>query len=103
MAAPLTSMLKMTVPSERSILKQLGVGNGKVNRFGVGKNGMEHANKSSKLSKSGKSKRKKTSKFQNLAKSSKKLTKNRNSTNFKAMEDGPKFLIPDTRTSFNRL
>ena len=78
-------------------------GNGKVNGFDVSRNGVEHAKKSGKLSKSGKSKSEKTSKSQNLAKSGKKLSKSGNLTNFDATEIGPKFLTPDARTVFNRL
>ena len=63
----------------------------------------EKLSKSQKLSKSKKSKSKKTSKSQNLAKSGKKLSKSGNSTNFDAMEDGPKFLTPNAKTAFNRL
>ena len=59
--------------------------------------------KSQKLSKSGKSKSEKTSKSQNLAKLGKKLSKSGNSTNFDATKDGPKFLTPDARTTFNCL
>ena len=103
MAAPLTLILKTTVPPEMSTFERLGVGNGEVDRFGIDKNGVEHAKKSRKLSKSGKSKSEKTSKSQNLAKSGKKLSKSGNSTNFDATEDGPKFLTPDARTAFNRL
>ena len=76
---------------------------GKVNRFGVGRNDVKHTKKSGKLFKSGKSKSKKTSKSQKLAKSGKKLSKGGNSTNFNAMEDKPKFLTPNARTTFNRL
>ena len=61
------------------------------------------SSKFQKLSKSGKSKSKKTSKSRNSAKLGKKLSKSGNSTNFDAMEDGPKFLTPDARTAFNRL
>ena len=43
------------------------------------------------------------SKSWNLAKLGKKLSKSRNSTNFDATEDKPKFLTPDARTAFNRL
>ena len=43
------------------------------------------------------------SKSQNLAKSRKKLIKSGNSTNFNTIEDGPKFLILDTRIAFNCL
>ena len=42
-------------------------------------------------------------KSRNLAKSGKKLSKSRNSTNFNTTEDEPKFLILDARTAFNRL
>ena len=78
-------------------------GDGKVDGFGVGRNGVEYAKKSGKLSKSGKLKGEKTSKSWNLAKSGKKLSKNGNSTNFDATEDGPKFLTPNARVAFNRL
>ena len=43
------------------------------------------------------------SKSQNLAKSRKKLSKNRNSTNFDLIKDGPKFLTFNARIDFNRL
>ena len=84
-------------------------GDGEVDGVGVSGNGVEHAkksektSKSQKLSKSGKSKGEKTSKFWNLAKSGKKLSKSGNSTNSNATEDGSKFLTPDARTAFNRL
>ena len=78
-------------------------GNGKIDRFGVGGNGVEYTKKSEKSSKSGKSKSEKMSKSQNLTKSGKKLSKSGNSTNFDATEDRPKFLTPDARTAFNRL
>ena len=103
MAASLTLILKTTVLPERLTPKRLGVGDGKVDRFGVGKNSVEHAKKSRKLSKSGKSKSKKTSKSRNLAKSDKKSLKCGNSTNFDTMEDGPKILTPNTKIAFNRL
>ena len=45
MAAPLTSMLKTSVPSKKLTLEQLGVGDSEVDRFDVGKNGVEHAKK----------------------------------------------------------
>ena len=77
--------------------------NNKVNRFGVNKNGVEHAKKSGKLSKSGKAKSKKIFKSQNLAKSRKKSLKSRSFTNFDATEARPKFLTFDTRITFNRL
>ena len=77
--------------------------NGEVNKFGVGKNGVEHTKKSRKLSKSGKSKSKKTAKSQNLAKSRKKLSKSGISTNFNTTRAKPKFLISDAKTTFNRL
>ena len=89
-------------------------GNSEIDGFSVGGNSVKHAKKSGKsksekmskswkLSKSGKLKGEKTSKSQNLAKSGKKSSKSGNSTNFDAMEDGPKFLTPDARTAFNRL
>ena len=62
MAAPLTSILKMTVSLERSTPERLGVSDNEVDRFGIGGNGVEHAKKSEKLSKSRKSKSEKTSK-----------------------------------------
>ena len=132
-AAPLTSMLKTTgspdklAPSRNDgsksassrndnsrLISERNNGNGEVDRFGVGRNGVEHAKKSGKsksektfkfrkLSKSEKSKGEKTSKSQNLAKSGKKLSKSGNSTNSDATKDGPKFLTPDARTAFNRL
>ena len=122
-AAPLTSMLKTTgspdepAPSRNEDSRPASGrndGDGEVDGFGVGGNGVEHAKKSGKsksektsksrkLSKSGKSKGEKTSKSRNLAKSGKKLSKSGNSTNFDATEDGPKFLTPDARTAFNRL
>ena len=55
-AAPFISMLKTIVLPERLTLEWLGVGNGKVDGFGVGQNSVEHAKKSRKLFKSGKSK-----------------------------------------------
>ena len=45
----------------------------------------------------------KTFKSWNLAKSGKKSSKSGNSTNSDATKYGPKFLIPDARTAFNRL
>ena len=84
-------------------------GDGEVDEFGVGENGVKHAKKSGKLSmsrkllKSKKSKNEKMSKFWNLAKSGKKLSKSGNSTNFNATKVEPKFLTPDAKTAFNRL
>ena len=77
--------------------------NNKVNGFSIGRNSIEHAKKSRKLSKSGKSKSEKMFKSQNLTKSGKKLSKSGNSTNFDATEDKPKFLILDAKIAFNRL
>ena len=83
--------------------------NDEVDGFGINKNAVKYAKKlgksfkSKKLSKLGKLKSEKTSKSQNLAKSGKKLSKSRNSTNFNIMEARPKFLTPNTRTTFNRL
>ena len=42
-------------------------------------------------------------KSRNLAKLRKKLSKNRNSTNFNATEARPKFFTPDTKIVFNYL
>ena len=78
-------------------------GDNKVDRFGVGGNGMNYIKKSGKLSKSRKSKSKKTSKSRNLAKLRKKLSKSENSINFDTIEDGPKFLTPNARIAFNCL
>ena len=78
-------------------------GNGEVNRFGVSKNGIEHAKKSGKLSKSRKSKSKKIFKSRNLAKSGKNLLKSGNLTNFDAIKPKPKFLTPNAKTTFNCL
>ena len=121
-AAPLTSMLKTTGSPDRLALSRndgsrsafsrnnnnksasgKNNGNSKVNRFGVSGNGVEHAKKSGKLSKSGKSKSEKTSKSWNSAKLEKKSSKSGNSTNSNTTEDGPKFLTPNARTAFNRL
>ena len=93
-AAPLTSMLKITgsldkpAPSKNDGSKSASNrndnnkpvskrndGNDEVDRFGVGKNSIEHAKKSRKLSKSGKLKSEKTSKSRNLAKSGKSCQK----------------------------
>ena len=67
-------------------------GDGEVDRVGVNRNGMEHAKKSEK-----------TSKSWILSKSGKRLSKSRNSTNCDPTEDGPKFLTLDARTTFNCL
>ena len=101
-------------------------GDGEVDEVGIGRNGVGHAKKSGKTSKSqklsksrklksektfksqklfksGKSKSEKMSKSQNLAKLGKKSSKSGNSTNSDTMEDGPKFLTPNARTAFNCL
>ena len=78
-------------------------GNSEVNGYGIGRNGVEHTKKLGKLSKSRKLKSEKMSKSWNLAKSRKKLSKSGNSTNFNAIEVGPKFLNPDARITFNYL
>ena len=103
MAAPFTLMLKTTILPERSTLERLGVSDGEVDRFGIGGNGVKHAKKSGKLSKSGKLKSEKTSKSWNSAKLGKKLSKSGNSTNSDATKNEPKYLTPDARTAFNRL
>ena len=103
MAAPFTLMLKTTILPKRSTPEQLEVDDGEVDGYGVDGNSVEHAKKLGKLSKSRKSKSEKTFKSWNLAKSGKKLSKSRNSTNFNATEDRPKFLTPDARIAFNYL
>ena len=77
--------------------------NGEVDEFSVSRNNVEHTKKSGKLFQSGKSKSKKMFKSQNLAKSRKKLSKSENSTNFDAIRAGSKFLILNTRKTFNYL
>ena len=71
--------------------------NGKINRFDINRNSIENTKKS------GKSKSKKTSKFWNLAKSRKKLSKNKNLLKFDTIEIEPKFLTLDTKITFNHL
>ena len=99
-----SSMTKNSKPTSRK-----NDSNGEVDRVDIGGNGVEHAkklgktSKSQKLSKSGKSKSEKMSKSWNLAKSGKKLLKSRNLTNSDATEDGPKFLTSNARTAFNCL
>ena len=63
MAAPLTLMLKTIVLPEKLTSEQLKIGDGEVNRFGIGSN-IEHTKKSKKMSKS-----------RNLIKSRKKVVK----------------------------
>ena len=103
MMVSLISMLKTSISPEKSTSKWLGVGDNKVNRFGIG-GGIKYAKKLEKMFKS-----------RNLAKSRKMLSKSGNSTNFNttetrpkfltlnATEVGPKFLTLDARTVFNRL
>ena len=91
MATPFILMLKTIVSSERLILKQLGVNDGKINRFGI--NGSKKiTRKSEKLFKSQKS-----------AKSRKKLSKSGNLSNFTITKAGLKFLTSNTNTAFNYL
>ena len=96
-------------------------GNGEVNEFGFGRNSVEHAKKSRKLSKSknlsklkqlkseklSKSqkllKTGKLSKSQKSAKLGKKLSKSRNLLNFDAKKNGPSFLTLDAKTVLNHL
>ena len=85
-------MLKTTAPSERSISEKLGVDDGKDDGYGIGGDGVEHAKKSRKLSKS-----------QKLTKLRKKLSKSGNLPNFNAKKAGPSFLTSDAREAFNRL
>ena len=88
--------------NSRSISKK-NDGNSEINKFGVGKNSVEHAKKLGKVFKSKKSKSEKISKSQNLAKSRKKLSKSENSTSFGTIKAKPKFLTPNAKTAFNRL
>ena len=67
-------------------------GNGKVNGVSISGNDVEYAKKSEKMFKSWK-----------LFKSGKRLSKSENSTNYNAIEDGPRFLTLDAKTAFNRL
>ena len=67
-------------------------GDGEVDGVGIGRNSVKYAKKSEK-----------TSKSQKLSKSGKRSSKSGNSINSDATEDGPKFLIPNARTAFNRL
>ena len=78
--ALLILMLKTTILPEKLTSKRLGVGDNKVNGFGVDNN-KEIAKKSGKLSKTRK-----------LAKSGKKLSKSENSPNFGIIEAESKFL-----------
>ena len=59
MTALLTSILKMIVLPEKLTPERLKVGNGEVNRFGIGRNSVEHTKRSEKSSKLRKSKREK--------------------------------------------
>ena len=72
-------------------------GDGEVNGFGIGDNGVKHTKKL------GKSKGKKLSKSQKSAKLGKNLSKNRNSPNFNAKNNGSSFLTPKAKAIFNRL
>ena len=102
-AAPLTSMLKMTGSPDISG-PEVGNGNGEVVEFGVGGDGgNELAKKSGKLSKGLKSPKSGNSKRKNLTKSGKNLSKSGNSPNFGATETGLSFLTPKARSAFNRL
>ena len=78
MVALFTLMLKTTILLKKLTPKQLGVDDGKVDRFGVGRNGVKHTKKSGKLFKLEKSQSEKMSKSRNLAKSGKKLSKSGN-------------------------
>ena len=51
MTAPLTLILKTTVPTEKLTLERLGVGDSKIDRFDIGGD-VEHAKKLEKTSKS---------------------------------------------------
>ena len=121
-AAPLTSILKMTrlpnkpAPSRNNNIKlafninnnnklafKRNNSNSEVYRFGVGRNNIKHAKKSEKSFKSRKSKSEKIFKSWNLAKLRKKLLKSGNSTNFDNMKTRPKFLTLNAKIAFNSL
>ena len=78
-------------------------GNSKIDRFDLSRNDIKHTKKSGKLSKLRKLKSKKTFKSWNLTKLGKKLSKSGNLTNFDIIKAKPKFLSPNTKTTFNRL
>ena len=84
-------------------------GNGKVNGFGVDRNGVEYAKKIEKLSKSENSSKSRQSKSKKLfesqksAKSRKKSSKSGNLLNYDTKKNGPSFLTSDARTAFNHL
>ena len=83
--------------------------NNEVNGLGVDRNGVKHAKKSGKLSKSEnlsksrQSKREQLSKSQKSANSEKKSSKSENLPNFDIKKNGPSFLISDARMTFNYL
>ena len=89
--ALLILMLKTTVLLDKLTLEWLEVDDSKVDRFDIGDD--------KKIAK----KLKKSSKFWKLAKWGKKLSKSGNLPNFSTAKTGPKFLIFDTRTTFNHL
>ena len=93
-AAPLTSMLKIAAPPERSISEEVGDGEG---GDSVDSGSVEIAKKSGKL------KGQKTSKSRKSSKSGKNSSKNGNSPNFGATESEPRFLTSEARSAFNRL
>ena len=103
MAASLTLMLKMTISLKRWTFKWQRIDNSKVDAFGVD-GSMEHTKKSKKMFTSRNlAKSKKTFKSWKLAKSRKKSSKSGNLTNFDIAKAKPKFLTPNTKTTFNRL
>ena len=77
--------------------------NNKVNRFGIDRNNIKYVKKLRKLFKLGKLKSEKMSKSWNLAKLEKKVIKIRNSANSNITKIRQKFLISNTRITFNCL
>ena len=75
-----------------------------VNKIDSVEGGDESIEKCGKLSITGKlSKSQKLSKFRKSVKSRKKLSKSENLPNFNAKKNGPSFLTPNARTTFNYL
>ena len=87
-------MLKITVSSQVFIADEILA----ANKVGGIKSRDELIEKYGKLSKT-----RKLFKFQKLSKSEKKLSKSGNLLNFNAKKNGPSFLTPNAKTTFNFL
>ena len=99
-AALLTSMLKIAVPTERLTSERVGNGEGGDNVHG---SGVEIAKKSSKSKGQKTSKPQKSAKSRKLSKLGKNWSKSGNSPNSGTTETEPSFLTPEARLAFNRL